>query len=59
MLRELRLRFTIALHFLFFTGNTVIIKPSEIAHEYATMLAEIVPQYLDNVSSKMPSWISY
>ncbi|XP_033638628.1 aldehyde dehydrogenase family 3 member B1-like [Asterias rubens] len=29
-------------------GNTVIIKPSEIAHEYATLLAKIIPQYFDN-----------
>ena len=31
-------------------GNTVIIKPSEIAQEFATVLAKVVPQYLDNVS---------
>ncbi|XP_071795852.1 aldehyde dehydrogenase, dimeric NADP-preferring-like isoform X2 [Asterias amurensis] len=29
-------------------GNTVIIKPSEIAQEFATVLAKVVPQYLDN-----------
>ncbi len=31
-------------------GNTVIIKPSEVAQEFAAVLAKVVPQYLDNVS---------
>lgn len=31
-------------------GNTVVIKPSEVAPACAKFIAETVPKYLDNVS---------
>jgi acyl-CoA reductase-like NAD-dependent aldehyde dehydrogenase len=38
-------------------GNCVVLKPSEIAASTAQILEELIPKYLDNVSSQY--WIKY
>lgn len=37
-----------------FAGNAVVIKPSELSENMASLLASLIPQYLDKVRHRRP-----